>query len=316
MPGDAKHRPAFFIYSHATIIPMRFFRKRRKKKRGQRAQNPRIVLIRQIVIGVLLFTFVGLIGTGIWYGSRVEALTLTEVEVIGGETIDHENVRTIAEEELTGAYYHLVPRRFAWTYPEETITERISAIERVKNVHIERTSGQKLVVVFEEHKPFALWCETLTTQECLFLDREGFAFGHAPKLQGSAFLRFSETDRVPQVGESPFTGAFVQESSAFIKRVYNELDLNIIQIEKTDDEELTYHIAGGGELKVSLRMDTDKTFENLETILFSEQFSHIAPGNFQYIDLRYGNKIFVNEEEPVTATSTPRVSTSTATSTE
>ena len=37
--------------------------------------------------------------------------------------------------------------------------------------------------------------------------------------------------------------------------------------------------------------------ENLKTILVSEEFSHLKPGNFQYIDLRFGNKIFVNEEE-------------------
>lgn len=277
---------------------MRLFRKRVKKKRGQRAQNPRLVLIRQIVVGVLLFTFVGLIGTGIWYGSRVEALTLMEVEVIGGETIDHESLRSIVKEELEGSYYRLVPRRFAWTYPQETIESRISEIERVKNVHIERTSGQKLVVIFEEYKPYALWCETLTTRECLFLDRDGFAFGHAPKLQGSAFLRFSETGRIPQVGETPFNGSFIRESSAFIMRVYDELNLNIIQIEKTGDEDVTYHIAGGGKLKVTLRMDSNQTFDNLETILLSEEFKHIEPGNFQYIDLRYGNKIFVNEEDP------------------
>ena len=97
-------------------------------------------------------------------------------------------------------------------------------------------------------------------------------------------------------------------------RAYDELNLNIIQVEKTAEDEVTYHIAGGGELKVTMRMSNDETIDNLETILLSDEFSHISPGNFQYIALRYGNKIFVHEEEPVveggsTSTATSAIST-------
>jgi hypothetical protein len=57
-----------------------------------------------------------------------------------------------------------------------------------------------------------------------------------------------------------------------------------------------YHIAGGGIIKVTTRMTTAETLSNLKTILDSKEFSHLEPGNFKYIDLRYGNKVFVNEE--------------------
>jgi hypothetical protein len=46
-----------------------------------------------------------------------------------------------------------------------------------------------------------------------------------------------------------------------------------------------------------------ETLSNLETILASGTFTHLKPGNFQYVDLRFGSKVFVNEA-PV-ASSTP-----------
>lgn len=291
--------------------------RRPKKPRTRGTRSPRAVLIRQIVFGILLVLLFTALGTGIWYGSRVSALTIQNVEVIGGETIGHEALKQIAEEELTGAYYKLVPRRFAWMYPSERIASRISEIERVKHVHVERTSGKDITIIFEEYIPFALWClpvqagETMPS-DCIFLDHEGYAFGSAPKLQGSAFVRFSETDRAPEIGVVAFPGEFVRTTEEFIMRAYDEIGLNLIQVEKTADDEVTYHIAGGGELKTTLRMSSDETIENLETILASQEFDHIEPGNFQYIDLRYGNKIFINEEPVIseieTATDTEATS--------
>jgi hypothetical protein len=54
---------------------------------------------------------------------------------------------------------------------------------------------------------------------------------------------------------------------------------------------------------------------NLMAVISSPDFSHLKPGNFQYIDLRYGNKVFVNEEEVVVPEEFDVVSTSTSSAT-
>jgi cell division septal protein FtsQ len=278
-------------------FPLRLKRFGKPKSRTKKKSNhPKLVLIRQIVIGIFLALVLGGLVTGVWYGSRIEKLTIDEIQIIGGETINHTDIEVIVSQELAGSYYHLVPKGFAFTYPEEKIKNKILDIDRVKNVLVERVSGQKITIVFEEYKPIALWCEKLDSKECLFLDKQGFAFGKAPVLEGGAFLRFSEDGVVPEKGQTPFSVDFLNDSNNFIQMAYDGLGLNIIQIEKTADDELVYFISGGGKLKVSNRLTTEQTLENLRTILTSEAFSHIEPGNFQYIDLRYGNRVFVNEE--------------------
>jgi hypothetical protein len=53
---------------------------------------------------------------------------------------------------------------------------------------------------------------------------------------------------------------------------------------------------GGSELKVSLTLTPQQTVDNLQTVLSSEQYSDLVPGTFAYIDLRFGNKVFVSRE--------------------
>ncbi len=55
-------------------------------------------------------------------------------------------------------------------------------------------------------------------------------------------------------------------------------------------------MVGGSELKTVASKDAQETIDNLLVVLASEEFAHLKPGNFQYIDLRFGNKVFVNEE--------------------
>lgn len=268
----------------------------------------------QVGIGLVLLLITAALVTGIWYGSRVERLTISEVEIIGGETIPHDTIRQMADETLTGSYYQLVPKRFAWTYPEEEIVARISRVERIKNVSVERVSGRKVVIAFEEYVPVALWCASLDTQECLFLDHTGYAFAPAPKLQGAAFLRYSDTNSEVTVATDAFAGDFIDRTSELVAAAYNELGLNIRQVVKTGPEDVEYYVAGGGVIKASLRIPAQETFENLVTILESKEFAHLEPGNFKYIDLRFGNKVFVNEEVAPTsddngATTSPATTT-------
>ncbi|MCA9366119.1 hypothetical protein KC722_00920 [Candidatus Kaiserbacteria bacterium] len=267
-----------------------------KKKRGRRqSDSPRRVLIKQIVFGVLLITLLAGLLYGVWYVTRLPALTINTVEVVGGETISPESIQQLVNDGLRGDYFRLIPHRFVWFYPHDDIVASIEAKSRIKHAHLERNK-QTLIAAFEEYRPNALWCERLTSTECLFLDRDGYAFASAPKLQGSAFLRFSITDRAPVVGETIFDKEFIENTTAFIDTVYTELGFNIIQVEYTPPDELTYHVAGGGLIKVSMRMSAEETFDNLVTILTSDDFAHLKPGNFKYIDLRYGNKVFINEE--------------------
>lgn len=276
---------------------MLFFRKKKekgplRKKKQKWIPTP---LQRQCIVGVIITIVIALLVTAVWYVSRIPSLQIVHIAVIGGETIPHELIEEKVRIELQGAYLHLIPDTFMPLYPKKKITASIHSFDRIKNVHVELSGDQTLTVVFDEHVPYALWCTEPDSDACLFMDKKGLAFASAPTLEGSAFVRYIEEGALPQKGISGFEDSFMEETDSFIMLLQDQLSLYVTHVVKMGTYDVEYTISGGGIIKVSQAISMQETFENLETILSSEEFMHIEPGAFQYIDLRFGDKVFVNE---------------------
>ncbi len=263
--------------------------------------NPNtVVLIRQIVIGVLIFGFVGGLVMGVWYVTRVPALTLETVRASGGETIDLPMLERLAEEQLDGTYFGLIPRRFVWLYPRQKILADIAAIPRVRSASLHVTTGPVLALAITEYRPQALWCTDVATSTCVFLSETGYAYATAPGLRGGGLLRFVSIGELPAVDEQPWsTEDFIVLQA--LASILTDAHWPISHIEVDAVRDVFLHITGGGEFKMTLTAPIEESVENLLTVVAAEQFSHLAPGNFQYIDLRFGNRVFVNEEFPEVA---------------
>lgn len=263
-------------------------------KLGFRRLHPNtLVLLKQIGIGVIVLISVALLLTAVWYGTRIKSLTISEIQAVGGETIDTDSIELLAEVALEGDYLGLVPRRFVWLYPEAAIIQNVSQIERIHNIRVERQDRVKLLITYDEYVPRALWCTAVTDQNCLFLDDRGFAFSEAPNLSGGTFLRLVTTGRETAIGET-IVEQTVFDNMLLLVALLEEQDWFVSHLEFDQVGDVFVQIAGGGELKVTIEETPAQIVENLLAALSSEEFSEVAPGNFKYIDLRYGNKIFVN----------------------
>lgn len=256
----------------------------------------------QLLIGLALLSVIVLLLAATFYGTRIAALQITDVQVHGGFTIPHSEVRSVVEQELQGSYLKLVPRTFTWLYPKHAIENRLDEIPRLKQSEVS-LDGQVAVVVFDEYQPEALFCNE--DGSCFFVDHAGFAFAKAPSLTGSAFIRYMENGKSVAVKTQAVESRFMDEAQDFSERVAKELDLYVTHIHVLDALDVVYTVSGGGMIKVSQRMSLDETYDNLKTLLQSEGFMHLETGAFQYIDLRFGDKLFVNEvtEDEKTASS-------------
>lgn len=253
-----------------------------------------VLLIRQIIVGALIATFFGLLLSSVWFITRINAFTIDTVTIHGGETIQHGEVEGIVRSRIEGTYLKLIPRAFAFTYPHEEIMTEVNKVHRIKNVSIVRSGGNELLIEFDEYVPHALWCKNSEDSGCFFLDENGYSFAPAPALAGGSFLRFVSIAKDP----SEHVQAFPEEEYKRVHELAQKFAtakwfVSKAEIDAAGDAFLT--IVDGGEFKVSLKQSPDETVSNLLTVLGSENFAHIKPGNFEYIDLRFGEKVFVNE---------------------
>jgi len=269
-------------------------RKFRPQKSRFQIEPATLVLVRQIVVGVSLFSLVGLVLVGIWHGTRVSALTISEVSVSDGPTIKGSLIRKTVEEVLEGDYIRLVPRRFSLFYPEKEILDRLEGIERIKDVKLDKISRTALHVTFSEYKPYALWCGN-EIELCYFLDEKGFAFGVAPTLTGESLVRYYRSDKEPQL-QTSYSDIEDFEKTKKFTEMMAQGEWYIVRVEIDSVRDVFYTLADDSELRLTLRDEVEEPFHYLEALLGSNEFLHLKPGNFQYVDLRFGSKIYVNEE--------------------
>ena len=295
--------PVFHVLPYSSMFSF-FTKKKPYVLSRKKIAHPLSPFRVQIIVGIAIVVIFSLIVACVWYIAHRPSFQIVAIEVVGGVTIPHTVIEEKTNSVLASDYLRLIPRRFIPFYPQDAITLALLDIPRMKQVHVEHVGAQKLAVAFEEYVPTALWCEATDSKNCLFIDSDGFAFTSAPALEGSAFVRYVDSVRKPELKTHSFDETFIKSSTQFTELLRDVLSLYVTHIEKIGEYDIEYTIAGGGVIKVALKTAPAKTFENLQTILSSKEFKHIQPGAFQYIDLRFGDKVFVSEKATVSSSTT------------
>jgi hypothetical protein len=261
-------------------------------RKARRRRKKTISIQHQIFFGVLaLLILVGL-SYGVWYGSHHERFSITDISVSGGATVSHTKVRDVVWETLTGDQYLLVSKKFAYLYPEKAIQKHVSQIPRVHDVSVTR-EGTRLSVSFEEYVPYALWCDAVKVSSCVFLTKDGYGFDTAPHLTGGVFVRYITETASSTPDTKAFSETEMENRSAFIGSLREDFGFKIVAVVITEEGDELYHLARGGIIMTSTN---ERPLEKIHTVLSSEEFSHLRTEAFNYIDLRFGNRVFVNEE--------------------
>lgn len=287
----------------------------RKVGRQRRVESS---TLRHFIAGFCILVLCFGFFTGVWYLTRLPYFTITSIQISGGETISHEEIDTVISQQLNGSYIRLVPNRFIYTYPHDAIVASVNSVPRIRDVVLSRLGKNTLVLKFDEYVPYALWCRAINEPEsCYFISADGYAFASAPMLEGGALIRHVIEAKTELKNESIFAEKNLSEIHTFIHQLETELHLRITDVFYTKDNDVIFYINGGGKILVSTKLGYDQSVKNLKSIVLSKEFQHIAPGNFNYIDLRFGNKIFIKEGEdtPTSTIGTQEASTTTGTTT-
>lgn len=283
---------------------MTLFFRRKKRLRGRNTEETGV--LRNVLYGVGTIIAIVLLGYGIRYVTHQESLTLETITVEGGETISHDLVRSKVEGVLKGDYFYIIPYHFAYLYPHRAITEAVNQIPRITNVVVRRISRKELSITFDEYMPSALWCRFKDTPpDCYFINDAGYAFAKAPLLEGGVLVRhYASGEEEFHEGEV-ISPAILNSMNIFLNLLNDKIQFRVTDVVHTKDGDIEFYINGGGRVLVSETMNATETFDTLVTILTAKEFTHIKPGNFNYIDLRFGKKVFVNEQlETSTTTET------------
>lgn len=255
---------------------------------------------RKIIIGKVVAALLcagGLWGLVFWL-SGLPAITIRDVQIQGAVSVSSTELASTTAQFLKGRYFFTVPKANIFFYPKNAIERNLlqafpmleRATLRFKNFH---TIGITVV----ERMPRALWCAESESagkskENCYVLQDTGLIFAEASSTPAS-FIRFYKTlsaqNPIGQEYESPIRFRALLQFADDV----NALGLSVRAFRERPDTDVQVEIVGGGRLVVGRDADLVAAAANLHTIVSDPGFGG-AEGfkELDYLDLRFGNKIF------------------------
>jgi len=287
------------------------FRKRSALRSGKLAKQRRRA--RYIKVAAALLVIAGAI-VGVAYGLSRPSVTIKDVAIHGAEVLSPGDIEALVWQELSGHYFFLFPRRSVFIYPRHSAkTTVLDAYERVREIDILREGLQKIVVTVAERQPFATWCRDIveavdvediatTTEEavgeskgsaekCYFLDESGYIFAAAPQFTGDVYFRYYGSVEVDDpIGEYYVNEEYFRQLSFFLSALQG-LDVRGTSL-RVAGEDYEMRLSEGGSLLFGRDQDLTNVLNNLETVLLSDIFEEKGLADLEYVDLRFGNKVY------------------------
>lgn len=270
-----------------------------KEKKNFYAPKSAIRLWMVVTIAITVAAIAGSIFT-----VRMSAFQIHTISVSGTNSVSVENIQKETESVIDGSYgFGLVPYRFLLAVPAQKIADRMrESFPLVADITVKKVFPDELDIAIRERELFGILCndravknESLAKDEafeCSYLDTEGIAYQRSPVSSGFLITRIS-TD-----ASSTPVGAQAIERATMDRMIFLRKELPAIIGSSVTTFEFMFAIpheiravAGAG---FSLIFKRDDDFENVLRVLKAVLEKEIGSKRkrLDYIDLRYGNKVF------------------------
>jgi hypothetical protein len=230
--------------------------------------------------------------------SRLSTLRINTIEISGNTIVRENDVRALAEKEVSGSYMMVFPKSNSIILSKKKIKEDILAsFPRILSVETDVKKFTKLVINIVEREPSYLWCASALNNNCFLVDSEGFVFDEAPVFSGDLYFIFREGLLENPIGQYILPEGKFKLVTTFLDKT-KELGLRADSLVLKDTDEYILETKGGGKIVFSLEEDVNHTLSNLESVLLDKDLGVYENGELivKMIDLRYGNKVIIKRE--------------------
>jgi cell division septal protein FtsQ len=262
-----------------------YFRKKRKRK-----------LIEWGIVLALIFVIIGIAS----FISHRPALRIGSVELSGGMLLTSNEIQYESLKFMNGSYFWLFPKNSSLLYPKNALALDLeNKFKRIDTIKVRLKNMTTLSVEITERKPFAIWCKTKVPdsgeESCYFMDQNSTIFATAPQFSGDAYFKYyGLLGSANPIGQE-YMASTTQFSSIseFVSGI-KSLSLLPSYIVAKGGDEFSLVLLNGSMIYFDTKEPLAKVVNNLSSLLNTEDFAHMNRSDLsvEYIDMRYGNKLF------------------------
>lgn len=243
-----------------------------------------------ILLFIFLFVCAGFL-------SGWSAIVIRDITVEGNSVAHTEDIVRSAQMELVGKYFFVFHRDNIFLFPKPKIRERLlDEFKRISLVDIQRESLTSIRIIIAEHIPAYVWCgesegNVGVPSSCYFADENGYVFAEAPYFSGNVFFELfgSLTGVGDEAAGKRYLDELMFKKIMLFKDAISWNGWRAVRLMKMDDEGGYAFVLDSG-TKIIFNKDQ-------EFAVLADNFNSVLgtlPLNepIEYIDLRFGNKVF------------------------
>jgi hypothetical protein len=262
--------------------------------------------VKLIILAILLLcAFIGLILL-----VRISTFTISEIQIKGLQSANTQDVINEVEMEVAGNYALVFPRKNIFFYPKDKIREELlNKFKTFADAEIKIVDTNKLEVAIVEKNANAVSCQSEdsiiegTFSNCFFIDASAHAFQAVVGEPDQSLTRYVD------IGVNTASSTLSADMIVEINKVKANLsDKNLVTgfIKVIDSKTVEFHILNNGKIIISLPVG-----EDFLSILGAALGTKMLAGNviFDYVDARFGNKVFFKLHDGNTVNSLNTAST-------
>ena len=258
-----------------------------KKRRGLRA----------ITFSIAAGAGVLLICGGIIFVLRAPRLQIQDIAVRGIKTLDEQAVRERIGAALAGARFYFLPRSSFFLADTGVIASHLKKdFPRIRDAAVAKQFPDKIEVAITEREFWGVFCNGITgssTPVCAYIDPDGIAYESSPKPQGKLIVSIQSDGREDiALGAPAVDQAVMAEIHALAEKVPAAIGSVITDFELRArvPSEIRAETAEGFVLIFKREDEYASILRVLKRVLDGEIKDKRVL--LDYIDLRFGNKVF------------------------
>ncbi|MCX6739261.1 MAG: hypothetical protein NT098_04415 [Candidatus Parcubacteria bacterium] len=250
--------------------------------------------------------FVSLFSLTVWTLSE-PSLQVKKIEVTGNKVLSVDEVRNIAQKDISGKYLFLFPKSSAFLFPRKAIRRDVlSAFPRLSSLEITLKKNTVLLSLTERDSA-GIWCgiekDASTPDGCFYMDSTGYLFDQSPSFSGDVYFKFYGKGILKEgnpVGHNFISSDLFQKISE-IRTMLEKYDKKTSELYLGEDSRAELTAESGCKIGWS----TDQSFlplkSNMEAVFKSSEWGKDISGKdkcaeLEYIDFRFGNKIYYRQK--------------------
>jgi cell division septal protein FtsQ len=238
---------------------------------------------------VSFFVLAVLIVVGLAYLSNSDSAKISNIYITDTTFSNKKEIEKIVKEEMEGNYLFVFAKDNIFLFPKHEIEERIKNFSKsIKKTTISLSGLQSISVNIEEYKPTAVWCNET---DCFYLNEEGLVFDKAPIDYDKNLVQFHDWIHDNPIGKN-YTDSETFEKIIKLIEFVSKVPMKVTSINTEDGLTFYLHTEAGTRLLYEINDDPEAVANNLNTVLAKDAINRAQLNNIDYIDLRFGNKVY------------------------